>query len=109
MHWTPTQWATIVRHARAERICARAAAQFEHVPSLAAYWQEEREMHAAVVRAHADAAAPTRGFAALTPWQRAEMAGKGGRAAQASGYANTFTSKTARAAGLKSAAKRRAA
>jgi hypothetical protein len=50
-----------------------------------------------------------RGFAALTPAQRAEVSRKGGRAAQASGYANTFTKRSARAAGLKSAARRRGA
>lgn len=49
-----------------------------------------------------------RGFAALTPAQRAAVSAKGGRAAHAAGYANTFTSRTARAAGRKSAALRAA-
>jgi hypothetical protein len=50
-----------------------------------------------------------RGFARLTPEQRVAMAAKGGAAAHAAGWGNVFTSKTARAAGLKSAAKRKAA
>lgn len=44
-----------------------------------------------------------KGFALLTPAQRAAVSAKGGRAAQASGYANRFTRKAAKAAGKRSA------
>ena len=52
-----------------------------------------------------------RGFAALTPEQRRDVASQGGRAAHASGNAHQFTSEEARAAGSKrhaNAARRRA-
>jgi len=49
-----------------------------------------------------------RGFAAITPERRKEIAGQGGRAAHASGNAHEFTSEEARAAGSKGQASRRA-
>jgi general stress protein YciG len=42
-----------------------------------------------------------RGFGAMTPEQRAEVARKGGKAAHAKGKAHTFTKESAKAAGSK--------
>lgn len=42
-----------------------------------------------------------RGFAAMEPYRRAEIAARGGRTAQANGTAHRFTSEEARAAGVK--------
>lgn len=42
-----------------------------------------------------------RGFAAMEPYKRAELASQGGRAAQATGRAHRFNSEEARAAGKK--------
>lgn len=54
-----------------------------------------------------------RGFATMTPEQRAEISRKGGKAAHASGRAHTFSKEEAASAGSKgglaSHAKRRAA
>lgn len=48
-----------------------------------------------------------RGFAALTPEQRRDIASQGGRAAHASGNAHEFTAEEARAAGSKRHVNRR--
>lgn len=56
--WTPTQWARIERHARAERYCAMAARVTASDPVIASHWHRERAMHARIVRAHADALCP---------------------------------------------------
>lgn len=47
-----------------------------------------------------------RGFAALSPEQRAEMASRGGKAAHQSGNAHEFNSLEARVAGAKGGRKR---
>lgn len=47
-----------------------------------------------------------RGFALMEPYQRAEIASRGGRTAQANGTAHRFTSEEARAAGKKRHAKK---
>lgn len=47
---------------------------------------------------------PKRGFAALTPERRREVASAGGKAAQASGRGHRFTSEEASAAGAKGGA-----
>jgi len=54
-HWTPSQWDAIVRHARAERICAVGARVTASAPYIASHWHAERAMHAAIVRANARA------------------------------------------------------
>ena len=44
---------------------------------------------------------PLRGFAAMSPEKKREIAGMGGRAAHATGRAHQFTTEEARAAGRK--------
>lgn len=48
-----------------------------------------------------------RGFAAMTPERRQELASKGGQTSQAQGTAHQWTAEEARAAGKKSASLRR--
>lgn len=50
----------------------------------------------------------THGFAGLTPEQRRELGRKGGRNAHRKGTARQWTQETARAAGIKGAASRKA-
>lgn len=49
-----------------------------------------------------------KGFAAMTPERRREIASAGGKAAQREGRAHRFTTKLARAAGIKSAEAKKA-
>jgi general stress protein YciG len=57
-----------------------------------------------VSSAEAPAPKKLRGFAAMTPEQRAAICSKGGKAAHAQGKAHTFTSDEAKAAGKKGGA-----
>ncbi len=51
---------------------------------------------------------PTRGFASMTAARKTEVASLGGKTAHQLGRAHQFTTEEARAAGMKSAASRRA-